>query len=283
MMTGHTVHDRSAPPDAGAAAARGPARSVNALALVMWRGVVTRGLSSGYLVSSAALLAVLVGVIVVPTLLAGPTTYPVGTVGAGSQEILDTAARLANRDAPDDQRTSFDVTRFDGAAAARRAVTDGEVDAALIGGSQVVVQRAGGWSGNDLLDLLQQAAGSGEVQQVVPADDLPRVRAALDGRALEVTALSGQDAGQTEGRSIIAYGGIVLTYVMILQYGVWTLSGVAEEKSNRVMEILLSTARPWQLFAGKVLGIAALGLLQFATTLFARSSPSGSPVRSSCR
>ena len=269
MITRHAGHDRPATMDEGTTAARAPAPSVNTLALVTWRELVTRGLSAGYLVSSAALLAVLVGVIVVPTLLAGPTTYPVGAVGAGSQEILDGAARIANRDAPADERTSFDVTTFDDAAAARRAVTDGAVDAALIGGAQVVVRRAGGWSGNDLLELLQQAAGSREVQQVVPAEDLPTVRAALDGRALEVTPLSGQDAGQTEGRSIIAYGGILLTYLMILQYGVWTLSGVAEEKANRVTEILLSTARPWHLFAGKVLGIAALGLLQFATTLVA--------------
>jgi len=252
----------------GPAAADGHPPSVNALLLVMQRELVTR-LSAGYLVSSAAFLLVLVGVIVVPTMLSGPTTYDVGTVGDGNREVLDTAADRANRDAPADERTSFDVTSLGDADAARRAVADGTVDAVLIDGTEVVVRRASGFGGNDLLDLLQQAAGGRQVERLVPAEALPRVQGALDGRALEVTTLSGQDAGQTEGRSIIAYGGILLTYVLILQYGVWTVSGVAEEKSNRVMEILLSTARPWQLFAGKVIGIAALGLLQFSTTLLA--------------
>lgn len=81
--------------------------------------------------------------------------------------------------------------------------------------------------------------------------------------------MSGQDAAQTERRSILAYGGLILTYMLILQYGMWTLSGVTEEKSNRVMELLLAAARPWQLFAGKVAGTALLGLAQFAVTLTA--------------
>lgn len=120
-------------------------------------------------------------------------------------------------------------------------------------------------------DGLQAVAEAELPERLVPAGDLERVRAALGGEALVVTALSGQDAGQTEGRSVIAYGGIVVTYLLILQYGVWTLSGVSEEKSNRVLEILLSTARPWQLFAGKVIGIAALGLVQFFVALLAAS------------
>ena len=48
-------------------------------------------------------------------------------------------------------------------------------------------------------------------------------------------------------------------YIAILSYGSWTLTGVTEEKNNRVVEVLLATLRPWQLLGGKVLGIGLLG------------------------
>jgi ABC-2 type transport system permease protein len=45
------------------------------------------------------------------------------------------------------------------------------------------------------------------------------------------------------------------------------LAGVTEEKSNRVVEVLLSSVKPWQILAGKILGIGSLGIAQFAGTI----------------
>jgi ABC-2 type transport system permease protein len=59
----------------------------------------------------------------------------------------------------------------------------------------------------------------------------------------------------------IAVIGVILLFVLLTQYNTWTLIGVMEEKSSRVVEVLLATVRPIQLLAGKVLGI---GLLVFA-------------------
>jgi ABC-2 type transport system permease protein len=94
-----------------------------------------------------------------------------------------------------------------------------------------------------------------------------QVISALTSEALTVRALSGQEADENESRAWMAYGALVLTYVVILTYGVWTLNGVTEEKSNRVIELLLATARPWQLLAGKIVGISLLGLTQFVVTV----------------
>ena len=47
-------------------------------------------------------------------------------------------------------------------------------------------------------------------------------------------------------------------------YGQWVVSGVVEEKNNRVVELILSTVRPRHLLAGKVIGIGLLGLAQLA-------------------
>ena len=48
---------------------------------------------------------------------------------------------------------------------------------------------------------------------------------------------------------------VVILYGQLLGYGFWVATGVVEEKSTRVVELLLSAIRPRQLLAGKVLGI----------------------------
>jgi len=56
---------------------------------------------------------------------------------------------------------------------------------------------------------------------------------------------------------------VVILYMTILMYGVAIMRGIIEEKSNRVVEILLSSVNPNQLMMGKVLGVGAVGLTQY--------------------
>lgn len=58
-------------------------------------------------------------------------------------------------------------------------------------------------------------------------------------------------------------------YMAILSYAVYILTGVTEEKTNRVVEVLLSAVKPWQLLAGKIIGIGVLGLGQVVVTVAA--------------
>lgn len=53
-------------------------------------------------------------------------------------------------------------------------------------------------------------------------------------------------------------------YVAVLIYGAIVMRGVIEEKANRIVEVIASSARPFELMMGKVLGIGAVGLTQFA-------------------
>jgi ABC-2 type transport system permease protein len=61
---------------------------------------------------------------------------------------------------------------------------------------------------------------------------------------------------------ILAYAGVILIYVSIVLYAGIVATGVAEEKSSRMMELLLNAATPFQLLAGKVVGIGAACLTQ---------------------
>jgi ABC-2 type transport system permease protein len=67
---------------------------------------------------------------------------------------------------------------------------------------------------------------------------------------------------ESEPRRITAMGGSILLYAAILMFGQFVMLGVLEEKSNRVVEVVLSRVRPHQILVGKVLGIGMLGLAQ---------------------
>lgn len=61
----------------------------------------------------------------------------------------------------------------------------------------------------------------------------------------------------------IGIGGGVLIYVFIFLYGVQVMRGVMEEKTSRIVEIILSSVKPFQLMMGKIVGVALVGLTQF--------------------
>jgi ABC-2 type transport system permease protein len=55
----------------------------------------------------------------------------------------------------------------------------------------------------------------------------------------------------------------ILMYMFILIYGMQIMQGIIEEKTSRVVEVIVSSVRPFQLMMGKILGLASVGLLQF--------------------
>ena len=75
----------------------------------------------------------------------------------------------------------------------------------------------------------------------------------------------------------------ILLFISLMTAGQLVAQGVVEEKSSRVVELLLATVRPWQLMAGKVLGIGVIGLAQVVLVVGAgagRRSRWGSSTRS---
>jgi ABC-2 type transport system permease protein len=76
-----------------------------------------------------------------------------------------------------------------------------------------------------------------------------------DGRAV--------DSVQVASRGFLGTVFIILMFITILIYGMWVATGVAAEKSSRVMELMISAASPQQLLVGKVIGIGGAGLTQY--------------------
>lgn len=71
------------------------------------------------------------------------------------------------------------------------------------------------------------------------------------------------DAVEIASRAFLGTVFIILMFITILIYGMWVATGVAAEKSSRVMELMISAASPRQLLVGKVVGIGGAGLTQY--------------------
>lgn len=78
----------------------------------------------------------------------------------------------------------------------------------------------------------------------------------------EMGRVSSEDPRETLKRSATAYAFVFLMFMSIFTSGAYLLQGLAEEKENRVMEIVLSSVTPSELMAGKLAGLGAAGLLQ---------------------
>jgi ABC-2 type transport system permease protein len=76
------------------------------------------------------------------------------------------------------------------------------------------------------------------------------------------------DAVQVASRGFLGTVFIILMFITILIYGMWVATGVAAEKSSRVMELMISAASPRQLLVGKVIGIGGAGLTQYLAIAF---------------
>ena len=79
---------------------------------------------------------------------------------------------------------------------------------------------------------------------------------------VSVDAADGTESYKQE-QAMVGFGFAVLIYFFIFMYGVQVMRGVMEEKSNRIVEVIISSVKPFQLMMGKIIGIALVGLTQF--------------------
>ncbi|MGC8723842.1 MAG: ABC transporter permease [Acidobacteriota bacterium] len=95
----------------------------------------------------------------------------------------------------------------------------------------------------------------------------PAIAQKLKGR-VELGMVKVEKGGKTREGSVFSdfikpFLLAMLIYMMIIMYGVAIMNGVLEEKNSKVVEVILSAVRPFELMMGKIIGIAAVGLLQY--------------------
>lgn len=89
-----------------------------------------------------------------------------------------------------------------------------------------------------------------------------RARAPVHFRTLKIAGAKTTEASG-EGSFILAYLIWMLLYMGIVLYGVNVLGSVVEEKTSRIVELLVSSLKPFELLAGKIIGVGGVGLFQF--------------------
>jgi len=73
-----------------------------------------------------------------------------------------------------------------------------------------------------------------------------------------------EENSSTELSMAVGFIGGILIYIFIFMYGAQVMRGVIEEKTNRIVEVIVSSVKPFQLMMGKITGVAMVGLTQFA-------------------
>ena len=87
---------------------------------------------------------------------------------------------------------------------------------------------------------------------------------ALQSVDVEPQSPMGKDAPNPQVMFFATLGMVMVLYVTVLLYGVNVMRSILEEKTSRIMEVMLSTASAKELMAGKILGVGAVGLTQVA-------------------
>ncbi len=232
--------------------------SRQAVALVARREITTRIRSKVFVISTIVMLISIIATVFISKAVSNKNTAQhVGFV-AGQQSSA-TAFGTAARAVGQKVTTPTVASR----AAGEQQLRDGKLDALVVGtrsGIQLEVKR----ELNDTLRnaftvLVRQEALNQRLRQagVDPADISKAVAAAH----VDVHSLIPVDPHRSQRLAIAIIGGI-LVYVALLVYGQAVAQGVVEEKTSRIVELLLTAIRPWQLLLGKVIGIGALGLGQ---------------------
>lgn len=105
---------------------------------------------------------------------------------------------------------------------------------------------------------------------IIAASQIPDLEEKLDAtrtpvivRTLMITETGQAKESSSEIASIIGVAAGFIIYFFIFIYAAQVMKGVIEEKTNRIIEVLVSSVKPFQFLLGKIIGVASVGLVQF--------------------
>jgi ABC-2 type transport system permease protein len=214
-----------------------------AVSLVARREITERMFEKSFLIGTLITLVVIAAVAVLPNLLGfgGQDEYTVAVTDPAAQPVADAAVRQAE---------AFD---------AKVTIVDGSADAELTGDGIHAQEEPD----DKLVSILQTAnaqVSSNRALREAGVDEAA-AQAALSPEPLRVTTVEPVNE-EADDRGGFAFVAVLLLYGQLISMGYFVAMGVVEEKSSRVVELILSTTRPRHLLAGKILGLGILGFGQ---------------------
>lgn len=228
--------------------------------LVAQREMGDRIRNRTFIVMTVLTALVLVGFTVGPALFGGadgPTQLRLGVSGDPHEALLDA---LQSGDAAFNLEVSLVVVEDESAGMA--ALESGELDAVLADNRLLVGDGASAVPA--LQALVDQSRQQAAVLTALEDRGIDRETAAAILGGVEPVTVVTEDGDEGPDGAAFALGFIatILLFLIIQVNGSTLLNGAVEEKSSRVVEVLLGTLRPWQLLAGKLVGLSVLALGQ---------------------
>jgi ABC-2 type transport system permease protein len=229
-------------------------QTVRSIWVVARRELTVRAGSKAFRISTAVMMiSLILGIVVPARVLRDADQYTVAVVaGAG-----DVSAAISEQAVP--AGLSVDIRPVGDRAGAVALVQAGTVDAAVVDLDEIIWKSG---ADGDLEPVLRAAVSQTAIARRVAAAGVdPATLVAPAGPTVTVLSPRPDRTPQT----IIALIGMILLFVALNFYGSYVLMGVVEEKSSRVVEVLLARVPASHLLAGKVVGIGLLGIGQFVT------------------
>ncbi|MGE0103723.1 MAG: ABC transporter permease [Blastocatellales bacterium] len=246
---------------------------------IIKREYLTRVRSKGFIIGTIISPIIMMSFALVPyfvTRASGPGTHRVIVLDqTGSSELFDRMAKLLQPEGPRDDEfilTRTEVRPDEDLEARQKAlneeITAGRLDSYLVLPGNVTdaeriiytAKNVGDFgSRSQIGDAINRAIVERRV--TLAGLDSENVRNLIREVRLDMRNARGErERGQT---FILSFGLLMIIYITILVYGVMVMRGVIEEKQSRIIEVLLSSVRPFELLFGKLIGIGLVGLTQY--------------------
>ena len=242
--------------------------------VVIRREFLTRVRTKVFIISTLLGPLLIAGFMVIPILFAdrgGDRSVAVldattGGFGRTVVEQLSAAPKLTARHVP------VALDRLEAAADSLASVVGADtLDGFLILTDATLERGQAEYRGENVSSFADMGIVEGTLRSAVFAERLRREgvdpsvvsRARIAVELATIKIREGQVTGETgEASFFLAYVMWFVLYISILLYGVQVMGSVVEEKQSRVVEVLISSLKPFQLLFGKVIGVGAVGLLQ---------------------
>ncbi len=246
---------------------------------IIKREYLTRVRSKGFIIGTILSPILMMSFAIVPLLvtrMGGPDTYRVVILDqSGDEALYERLNKLLEPERPRDDRYLLrrQVAETEEARdAAQRElnarIVAGEIDAYLVLPRDVLREERLAYHAKNVGDF----EGRGQITDAINRAVVER-RVTLAGLQTEdVRNLTREirldirnERGERErGQTfMLSFGLLMIIYITILVYGVMVMRGVIEEKQSRIVEVLLSSVRPFELMLGKLIGIGCVGLTQY--------------------
>ncbi len=251
------------------------------LKAIIKREYLSRVKSKGFIIGTILSPVLMMSFAVVPLLvtrLGGPETYRVAVLDqTGDRTLYDRIDKLLTPERARDDRYLLqhdpigpEIDLESRRQGLNQQIATGAIDGYMILPKDVLTRKTISYYAKNVGDLgsssqINSAINKAIIERRITQAGLQTedVRQLMSSVRLDMHNARGEkERGQT---FILSFGLLMIIYITILVYGVMVMRGVIEEKQSRIIEILLSSVRPFELMLGKLIGIGLVGLTQYVT------------------